>query len=163
MSSRKANKIHHRDWSRHGLEYRSGLWVNRYAEELFRADLGWVARWQEHHAQSYAEVQDALKHAPIPWESVKPPFVKKLFLETVPIWFTDTKNITSRRFYVISSSLDKPILQGIWLCTWESLRRHLPHGNVRNHTTNLKGFDRYEQAVAYWVAEKSDVPFYRCA
>jgi hypothetical protein len=163
MYTRKSNKIPLVDLNMPGLDHSSGLWWNRYSEELWLADLGWKVRWQEHHARSYADVQDALTHAPIPWLSVKPPFVKKDFLETVPIWFTDTKNITSRRFYVISSSLDKPMLNGIWLCTWESLRRHLPHGNVRKRTTNLEGFDRYEQAVAYWVAEKSDVPVYRCA
>ena len=58
-----------------------------------------LARWREHHARSYAEVQDALKHAPTPWLSVKPPYLKRDFLATVPIWFTGTTNITSRRVY----------------------------------------------------------------
>ena len=159
-STRKANKIYHSD-NMHVVGYRTGIWRGRYAEELFLANFGWLAGFLKRHARCYAEVEDALTHVTSTY--VEPPFDKQILLEMVPIWFTETKNITSRRFYVISSSLEMPILQGIWLCTWESLRRHLPHGSVRNSTTNLKGFDRYEQAVAYWVAENSDVPFCRRA
>jgi hypothetical protein len=143
------NKIHvHLDM--HVLDQSSGHWTDRDSEELWLADSGWLARWREHHARSYAEVQDALKHAPTLWLSVKPPYLKRDFLATVPIWFTGTTNITSRRFYVIISSRDQAILQGIWLSTWQSPRRHLPHGNMRRkRTTTLHGVDRYQEAVLH--------------
>jgi hypothetical protein len=70
----------------------------------------------------------------------------------------------SRRFYVITASVEKELLVGIWLCTKEHLRQHLPGGNMNKKFTNMKEFSRYEQAVAHWVAENSeDAPFYRRA
>jgi hypothetical protein len=85
----------------------SGQWTDRDSEDLWLANLGWLARWREHHARSYAEVQDALKHAPTPWLSVKPPYLKRVFLATVSIWFTGTTNITSHRFYVFDHRIHK--------------------------------------------------------
>jgi hypothetical protein len=160
-STRKANKIYHSD-NMHVVGYRTGIWRDRYAEELFLVDVGWLARFLKRHARCYAEVEDALTHVTSTY--VEPPFDKQKFLETAPYSFTDTKNITTRRFYVITASVEKELLVGIWLCTKEHLRQHLPGGNVNQKFTNMKEFSRYEQAVAHWVAENSeDAPFYRRA
>ena len=126
-STRKSNKIH------------GQLPDDSDSVGIWRADTGWLARWQEHHAQSYTEFQEA-RHL------VKHPHAKLKFLATVPVFFTDTTNI-ARRCY----------------STWQSLRRHFPHGNIKKGTTTLREFERYHEAVTYWVAEKSRVPFHRCA
>ena len=103
MPTRKSNKTH------------GQLPDDSDSEDLWRADKGWLARWRELHAQSYTEVQEALHHAPTPTPriSLMPPYHKRKFLATVPVFFTDTTNIARHRYYVITESPDKPTLQGV--------------------------------------------------
>ena len=166
MHTRKSNKIHGLAQftacsEQHSSTHKSNKIHGQLPDDsgsvgIWHADTGWLERWQEHHAQSYTEFQEA-RHL------VKHPHAKLKFLATVPVFFTDTKNIATRCYYVITESPDKPTLVGVWFCTWQSLRRHFPHGNIKKGTTTLREFERYHEAVTYWVAEKSRVPFYRRA
>jgi hypothetical protein len=144
MHTRKPNKIH------------GQLPDDSDSVGMWCADTGWCARWQEHHAQRYTQQNHMVNH----------PHTQRKFLETVPVFFTavtDTTNIAMRLYFVITESPDKPALVGVWFCTWQSLRRHFPNGNIKRGTTTLRFFYRYHAAVTFWVAEKSLVPFRRCA
>ena len=87
----------------------------------------------------------------------------QVFLATAPR-FPCPPSSASSRFYVIPRSRERPALVGIWCCHYAHLRSLLPDADLeRVKGTFLKGFDSYEEAVAFWDKERPGKPFTRLA